>query len=42
MTRAQAIIAADTLLRSGLTLRDIAAFLRAHPRAVLALLSASG
>ena len=38
MSRAQAIAAARALLRSGLTLRDVAAYLRAHPRAVAALL----
>jgi hypothetical protein len=38
VTRAQAIQAARTLLGAGLTLRDVAAYLRAHPRAVAALL----
>jgi hypothetical protein len=38
MTRGQAIAAARALLGAGLTLRDVAAFLRAHPRAVAALL----
>jgi hypothetical protein len=38
VTRVQAILAARTLLRAGLTMTDIAAFLRAHPRAVAALL----
>jgi hypothetical protein len=37
MTRAQAILAARALLGAGLTLQDVAAFLRAHPRAVAAL-----
>jgi len=37
MTRAQARQAALTLLRAGLTLIDVAAYLRAHPRAVAAL-----
>jgi hypothetical protein len=31
-------MAARALLRAGLTLQDVAAFLRAHPRAVAALL----
>ena len=38
MTRAQATLAARALQRAGLTVNDIAAFLRAHPRAVAALL----
>ena len=39
MTRPQAVLAARTLLRSGLTLVDVAAYLRCHPRAVAALLA---
>src|SRR5262245_34010753 len=38
MTRIEAVTVARTLLDAGLTLRDVAAFLRAHPRAVVALL----
>jgi len=34
MTRAQAIAAARALLSAGLTLQDVAAYLRVHPRAV--------
>jgi hypothetical protein len=40
MTRAQAIAAARVLLGAGLTLQDVAAYLRAHPRAVGARCSA--
>jgi hypothetical protein len=39
MTRTQAAIAARALLRAGLELHDIAAYLRAHPRAVCQCLS---
>jgi hypothetical protein len=38
MTRAQAIAAARALLGAGLTLYDVAAYLRAHPRAIEALI----
>ena len=38
MTRAQAIAAALALLRSGLTVHDVAELLRAHPRAIEALI----
>ena len=38
MTRTQAIAAARALLGAGLTLHDVAAYLRAHPRAVAAVL----
>ena len=38
MTRAQAIAAARALLCSGLTMRDVAELLRAHPRAIEALI----
>lgn len=38
MSRNQAVTAARTLLRAGCTLRDISEALRAHPRAVKALL----
>jgi hypothetical protein len=38
VTRAQAVTVARTLLARGLTLHDVAAFLRCHPRAVAALL----
>ncbi len=38
MTRAQAIAIVSALLRSGLTVRDVAELLRAHPRAVEALI----
>jgi hypothetical protein len=38
MTRIQAIAAARALLRAGCTLRDVAETLRAHPRAIVALL----
>ena len=34
MTRAQAIAAALASLRCGLTVRDVAELLRAHPRAI--------
>lgn len=39
MTRQQAIATARALLSAGLTVQDVAAYLRAHPRAVAALLS---
>lgn len=39
MSRAQAIAVARALLATGLTLVDVAAYLRAHPRAVAALLA---
>ena len=38
MTRAQAIATALALLGCGLTVRDVAELLRAHPRAIAALL----
>jgi AcrR family transcriptional regulator len=38
VTRAQAIVAARALLLAGLTVQDIAARLRAHPRAIEALI----
>jgi hypothetical protein len=42
VTRAQAIAAARALVRSGLTVRDVAELLRAHPRAIEALLASAG
>jgi hypothetical protein len=39
MSRAQARTAALALLLAGCTVQDVAAFLRAHPRAVAALLT---
>jgi hypothetical protein len=39
VTRAQARAVARYMLARGLTLHDVAAFLRAHPRAVAALLA---
>jgi hypothetical protein len=38
ISRLQAIAATRALLRSGLTVRDVADLLRAHPRAIEALL----
>jgi hypothetical protein len=38
VTRAQAIAAARALLGTGLTVRDVAELLRAHPRAIEALI----
>lgn len=38
MTRAQLAAAVGTLLRSGLTVRDVAELFRAHPRAIEALI----
>ena len=40
MNRPHAIAAARQLLALGLTVDDVAAFLRAHPRAIRALLVA--
>jgi hypothetical protein len=39
VTRAEPIAAALTLHRSGLTVRDAAELLRAHPRAIEALIA---
>jgi hypothetical protein len=38
VTRAQLAAAIGDLLRSGLTVRDVAELLRAHPRAIEALI----
>ena len=38
MTRVQIAAAIRVLLRSGLTVRDVAELLRAHPRAIEALI----
>jgi hypothetical protein len=37
MSRAEAISAALALLGAGCTIRDVAAYLRVHPRAIAAL-----
>lgn len=39
MTRAEAAAVARALLNAGLTLYDVASFLRAHPRAIKALIA---
>jgi hypothetical protein len=39
MTRVQAIAAARALLAAGFTVRDVASYLRAHPRAIVALIA---
>lgn len=39
MTRAQLAAAVRALLRSGLTIRDIADLFRAHPRAIETLIA---
>jgi hypothetical protein len=41
-TRAEALAALEPLLRCGLSVRDVAERLRAHPRAVAALMRSRG
>jgi hypothetical protein len=41
-TRAEAIASLDPLFRCGLSVRDVAERLRAHPRAVVALMRSRG
>jgi hypothetical protein len=39
MSRAEAVTVARALMNAGLTLYDVASFLRAHPRAIKALIA---